>query len=1034
MGRIIIHDASAGSGKTYTLVKNYLKICLSPDQPITVYQKILAITFTNKAAKEMQDRIVETLGDFLSQGTENTLFVEFAQYFGYSKEQLHQRCFQLQQSILHNYSNFAVSTIDKFMLKIIRSIRFEVGLKSSFEILADYQEWFDYSINELIEQINENKGFDEYIQQFISELLQDGKSWNLKYQLGEIAGNLVREEYRKKYQYLFDIQSFDELKSIRKNLDKEQKEIEAALDTIQSGFVEVLRTNEVAWTDFQRNAKCVKVILGTPGDWKKKIAEGAFKTFLKRLEDKVFFSKKNLAIFEQAQGQMASFFDEYAENIRRLLLHLIHLQKLISQLRNIELEYLLLKYMEDYLSQESLLPLSYLNTILENFVKTSDIPMMLLKMGEYYEYVFIDEFQDTSNAQWDNLFPLLENILSKGYQVELIGDAKQSIYRFRGGDVGILLGLKKERNQGAFQVEDAPLLDTNWRSDEVIVDFNNQLFAKMVSQEFPQESWKEIYQQAEQKIHYKNRQGFVEITHASVETEEINETNAQKILSIIEDNLSRGFSYGDISILFRKNKDIQAISELLLAQEIPFVDSESLLVFSDSQVQLLFKILQYLSGNQNPILVEQILYNLYHIKHHDGYGAWFVQHQNLTLDKQFEALGFPFPTHAETSYTELIEKLILDLGLQNNLYLMQFLENAFQEKKYGRLNLADFVKTGLKMEEKWKIDLENKGNAIVLQTIHKSKGLEYPVVIIPFMNSWTASTAKNKHWYPSNIHEEIPEIYTNYSKKILETFPKEMIKEFAQVSAQQKAEDFSDSTNLFYVACTRAKTELYLLNFYTNRTQETDLPQRLLNHFPFSEIENPVVIFGEKHHKKVPEKKANEGETKEINSALNASWSEQILIAEKIGEMPDHFTRFDAQETGNALHDILASIEHRNEVDHALRNYFAHRWVPENIQEEWYAKIKKLLELPEMDAFFDPKNIVYNERDWLDSQGALFRPDRLVKRPNGDYLLLDYKTGKPKVEHEHQVEKYRAILEKSGLRITKSCLIYIEKLVIKTVG
>lgn len=1049
VSQLVIHDASAGSGKTFTLVKNYLEICLNPDNPIDFYTKILAITFTNKAAKEMKDRIIEQLEDFVGESPKNDfLLIGFSKKYKVSKLFLKKRSFKVLQHILHNFGQFSVSTIDKFMLKIIRSIQYEIGLTDSFELIMDYEDWFKESIAEVIDEVERDKRIEDFLFEYLKNQIHNDKTWNLEFEILKIAKEIVQEDYVKHMKGVLEVENFQEILVFQDELTDKRKTLIDILVQIHQEYQSIVAKYNLSLLDFSRKSCPIFKVFSSNdiNEVYKNLESVKLGAFVKKLDVCNFFTKTKLteANFSQAHDELVQFSEINKDAILNVYFHSILYKKIQAQVKGVQFEYLLNHKLQSYLNRNHLLPIGALNGILESYIQKEEVPMLMMKMGERYEYIFIDEFQDTSDTQWSNLYPFIENILANGFQVHLIGDAKQSIYRFRGGDVNLLLNLKINRDRGFYKVIDAPVLKSNWRSGKEIVDFNNKLFSELILKEISRDNYRDIYKSAAQDVQIEDG-AYIEINSKAVQTDCLDEENFMGIKSTIEDALSRGFLYGDICVLCRGSKEINLIANYLLNENIPFVNDDSLLVFSDKQVQFLHQLLEYHTDPKNKILQSRILSYIYsHVLNlRDDFAKWYLERTDYTLYEILqEYIKQHIPKQIESNYFEYLEQVIHVLGLKKNTYTIQFLEIAHQQISKGFTQIHDFLKKCIKGKEKWKVVLPESDEAVKILTVHKSKGLEYPIVVLPFLTQWTVFSRYDTQWYKTEpIFDKIPYIKTDFSDDIVKYLPNKLVGFIEDIKKDFDENMKFDFINLVYVAFTRASQELYILNVFPEAKKAKDykvdkmtLTDFIMDYFIPIEYWNSEaqVTFGIKKQK-YDIKRYQKNNVNLLNNIVlkgneeQGQWNEKIKIAQQEDYNWIFEEQISAQQQGNHIHNILALIRDNRDLDRAFNNYFSKRWIPKQDKHKWKDIVEKVINHNDLKAYFSQEvKSVWNERDWLGINGEVLRPDRVVQLSNGKLVIIDYKTGKPDKKHHAQIEEYARQLAFSGYEIEKSILFYSE--------
>ncbi|MGB0999615.1 MAG: UvrD-helicase domain-containing protein [Flavobacteriales bacterium] len=1051
--QLTLHEASAGSGKTYTLVKNYLSICLDPKQAIDVFKRILAITFTNKAAKEMQDRIIEKLHDFSSEKTEDQFLADyFCRKFQFSNEELKARSFSVLQSILHHYSQFSVSTIDKFMLKVLKSIQHELGMHEQLEISLDFEDWLSASIDDLYVSLGQDEAKKQFVINKLKSNLLEEKSWRLEYQFSTIAKTLLEEDYRTHFGKFVRTYNLEEFSGFDEQLNLKYKDLDAMFLPIQSEYQALIKEYDLARSDFSGRYSCPIYKVFSSHLPVRKVLPKDFESLLNRFEKNNFFRKADLKDqkFIDAQQGLEHFTQKHKNSIHSLLFFNYLYQKIANQLSDLQLDKLLSTSIKKQLDEQRLFPLAFINSLLGKYIKKGEIPMLFLKLGERYEHIFIDEFQDTSRAQWANLLPLIEHVLSKNQAVHLIGDAKQSIYRFRGGDVRILLDLKENPNRDFYEVAMAPALESNWRSGKTIVDFNNKLFSDILIPEHKSKSYQSIYKTAAQKVEIQD-ESYVEINTKVVDKEELEEETLALLLEKIRYSKRAGFEYGDMAVLLKNNKSIALISQFLLEHEIPFVDQDSLLVSSDDQVDVLIKILSLKADPTNEIDKVKVFNFFYQKLNQDidnqQFESWFEKHKNLSIEALFSVIEPNWKSYVYTNFFEFLEAIVQGFDFQRSIYLIEFLNRAHQSLTKGCNSAQDFVETYEKYQTKWKVDFSHV-NGIQLMTIHKSKGLEFPVVFLPFLFTWSDWHKDNTQFYPlEGLFPDLP--YANFGlTKPMQRLPKETLGVFYDIFEQAVADAHFDFINNLYVACTRASRQLVFINVYegTGKTKANiqsesgKLHHLLTKHFVPEEYwasdELQVLSYGNrqmKFEKKEDEKDKEIEKPEDLISASSSmlNWNSRIQIAEKQEFEWAFGEELSAQDQGNHLHQILAGVNSISDLDSAINNYFSKRWFSSELKEKWKTQLESMLNLPNLSPYFQSGLKVWNERAWMCENGDLLRPDRVVELENGHLVVIDYKTGAEKKEHQDQVKTYAKQLESAGHTVDKKALVYIENQLVK---
>ncbi len=1030
-----IYNASAGAGKTYTLVQEYLKICLNPEKDLRSYREILAVTFTNKAAGEMQERILERLKDFASKDPqEKVLFNKFCNEWSISASALRKRSSDVLIEILHDYSSFSVSTIDKFMLRIVRSFALELGLNSGFEVFTDSKELISESVDLLMEEIVPNSELKKFTIEYAKNRLDNDKKWTFEVELKKDANFLLNETH---YPFIkpflaFDLHDFNNIKEL---IADKLKNTRAKFDNKEQEF-------QVLFNGIGADISCYTG--GSRGicSWAKKLKNIDLKISLKvptgLQEKRDWISAKGkkdssaAVAIEGKEDALNTWLDESMQLIDTELGEYTILTLLARSVNRMALIGSIARKMEEYMDQESMLHIAEFNKKIAAFISKEVVPFVYVKMGDKYRYFFIDEFQDTSRLQWDNVYPLLENSLAEMGNVMLVGDAKQSIYRWRGGDVNILFEeLEKINNPTSYQVNEINL-PANWRSQKQIVEFNNALFNSL-SGIFTSDSFKYIYDRVEQQVQ-KAANGYVEII-ISEEKEEREDRYKGELKRILEDALERNWNYKDIALIARVNKDLKVLTEWLKEWNIPFINNESLLLKNNASVDFIIQVLQAITfpkKKEYQIFVLEFIYTNHFGKKGD-FETWIDTY--LRKDEpvdwitflQGKGIDFNPSSLNQKGFYEWIEELLFVFSLEKDIYVNFFLDACLDYTKRHRHNIEGFLTWWEKKKNDLAIKTDASANAIEILTIHKSKGLEYPVVILPFLD-WSRAGNAPEYWFDiSGVSElNIPFIRTTFSKD----FTRIPDKVKAQFNAFTDEEIF-DMLNLLYVSTTRAVNELYLLSFYKKKSEHFQFVNDLIIHFLENQnwnFEEEIYSIGEKieRGKKEPETKAVQTYAKS-----DLHWRDKIQISRQAPEIWDLENYTTESEWGNLLHDAMADIVGIEDVGKAVRKQVNKRWLSKAQADNLKEEVQKIIDHSDLKIYFEEPLEVFNEQDICIRNGSIVRPDRFVQCKNGNWALIDYKTGAAFSDHKRQVDEYALLLTNMGYNSIEKVLVYTSNLEIK---
>jgi ATP-dependent exoDNAse (exonuclease V) beta subunit len=617
MNNFLVYKSSAGSGKTYTLISVYLQIVLR--EPAR-FRNILAITFTNKAANEIKNRIVSNLKVLSVDGEENIptkyyhLVESLKKSTGLGFPELSERSAKVLTLILHNYGDFAVSTIDSFMHRIIRSFSFDLKLSMNFEVEMDTALLQAETVDSLLSEVGKDNYITDILVKFVQERAESDESWQIERDLLKFSDNLFGED-------TFDILprlgefTAEKLASVNKKLNQFLVFYENSLVSLAKEAMQRIESHGIGAEYFSNGTRGIYSFF-------RKIAEGDVESalepnscVLKTINDDVWLSAKAqkkpegtaileiseelTQIYQKIEKLSANAGGKYIlyRNIRGNLYPMAVLGELNQRLQAVK-------------KDRNVVSISEFNRIIASIVSNEPVPFIYERTGERFRHYLIDEFQDTSVLQWNNLLPLVENSLSLNGSNMIVGDGKQAIYRFRNGEVEQFVRLPDIDNptgnpilQQRAQVlarEYAPnRLDSNFRSKCEVIDFNNRFFEYAAKAFLPETG--EVYSGVAQLSNPENTGGFVSVEFFQGEKKEFESYNCERTLELVGELTGSGYQPGDITVLCRSNKDASAIASYLNANGVKVVSSESLLLVKSPEVNFLINFLTFLTDNENTI-------------------------------------------------------------------------------------------------------------------------------------------------------------------------------------------------------------------------------------------------------------------------------------------------------------------------------------------------------------------------------------------------------------------------------------------------
>jgi len=1031
-----VYNASAGSGKTFTLVKEYLKILLSSSNTYK-FQQILAVTFTNKAAAEMKERVIENLHTF-SNKQKNDMLPVICDEANLTEEIIFKRSHFILNAILQNYSAFSITTIDSFTHKLIRTFAYDLQLPINFEVEMDAVSLLNEAVDVVISKIGEHKELTNLLVSYSIQKLDDDKSWDISKELKDFAKIVLNETNAT---YLKELQnvSINEFKTLKEKLQKENKEIETEFLKTGNEGLKIISESGVDDKDFYYSQfpkhfnalsdSSKKVSFFDENTFKKNIVEGNFYSKSKPTSVKIAID----AIIPQLvvlYNESESLFQQKTLNdlISNSLIPLAVLNYINSALEDIKLE-------------NNILLNAEFNQKINDTIKNEPAPFIYERIGEKFRYYFIDEMQDTSELQWRNLIPLIDNAITseneEGEQGKLllVGDAKQSIYRWRGGKAEQFIALssnEKNANNNPFQIEKSlQNLDTNYRSYSEIINFNNSFF-KHISKFLNNESFSNLFLEGNNQKTNKNEGGYVQLSFVEKQKddEEKDLIYPKKVLEIIQ-NLDTSFEKNEVCILVRTKKQGVAVANYLSENKIEIISSETLLLQNSAKVNFVIDLLNVLQNPTNKEYKIKLLYFLFdYLKISTQKHVFFSDFVNLTNNDFFENLRtykvfFNYNEFTQSPFYESIEYIIrsFKLVLESDANIQFFLDIVFEFQQKKQASIIEFLEFWELKKDSLSIVAPEAKNAVRIMTIHKAKGLEFPVVIYPYSID-IYNQINPRVWYSYQETGSINSVLVNARKKLNFTG-----KQGEQLFKQQREELELDNFNLLYVALTRPIEQLYIVseNNISSKNEEnlnhtSGLFINFLKELNLWNADKKEYSFGDKKRIEISKKEVNK--TISQTSFITNSWkNHNISIVAKSSLLWDT-DKGKAIVYGNLIHEVLSKINTKNDISEVV-NQYTYKGTINTIQKNEITTIlNELVNHPKLCSYFEQNNVVYTEQEIVTSDKNIIIPDRLVIN-NNNVTIIDYKTGNPDKKHHEQLHKYAKALENLNYVIEKKILVYI---------
>lgn len=1032
-----IYDASAGSGKTYTLVKAYLTLILQQRKE-DYYKNLLAITFTNKAVGEMKQRIISMLVSFSDPASLESppgMMLEIADEISLQISEIHLRSKRIVKHILHNYSGFTIETIDRFSHQLIRAFARDLRLPQDFEVTLEEKELLTEAVDNLIMKAGENKEITKVLIDFALEKIDDDTSWDISRDIVNAANLLLNENDVKHISKLKNktLRDFTESKAV---LSKKKESIHKRIRETASKIVELIDKNGINHSDFNSGyipKHFVKLALGNIDvnygtKWQENIITKPL--YPSRVD------AETATIIDRLASQLAESF----ESTKKMVFQVKLIESILKNITPLSVINLVKQELEFMKMERGLLPISEFNSIINEEIKNQPVPFIYERLGEKYQHFFIDEFQDTSYLQWQNLIPLIDNALSqeshdgiKG-SLLLVGDAKQSIYRWRGGLPEQFMRLYGTENPFSIMASEKEVvhLGTNWRSYSEIIKFNNTFF-QYVSSKFGKSEHRDLYLEGNQQNSTKKEGGYVQVQFIEAENaSEAHEIYANKVYETILFLKENEFTFSDICVLTRTRNEGTNIGAFLVEKGIPIVSSETLLISNSPYVQCIIDTISLCidpNNNKTRVRLLEFLYAQFEIgleKH--TFIHSFMDIPILEVEEKLQKMGvdFFFDELYSVSLYECCEYCIRKFHLDTtaNAYLFSFLDLVFEFQQQPQASKISFL-------EHWEIKKENASivasegaDAVRIMTIHKAKGLEFPVVIYPYADISIQDEKFPKVWFPyDDPNGTFDEVYINFNKEI-ENYGDSG----SRIYKERKETVELDNINLLYVTLTRAVEQLYILAktpSEKNTSASTSFNQMLKEYLQQNDKWNEETYisqfgsFQKRQYRKKQEAirvieprfvtSAPEEHTVKIVSAESSLW-------ETKGEK--------AISTGNLLHNTMAYIKTKDDVSAIYDEMLTRGALPKEEVDSLFDTIWQLVEHPDLSHLFHHDAKVMTERSIFTKDGIVLRPDRLNFYGAKEVTIVDYKTGVQSEFHTQQLIGYADALEEMNYRVSEKVLVY----------
>lgn len=1055
----IVYRSSAGSGKTYTLVKEYLKIVLSRQAG---FRNILAITFTNKAANEMRERILISLKEmsrpdqFRESGSVKYMLPELMELTGMDEQRLSQNAAGILTNILHNYQDFAVSTIDSFVHRIIRTFAFDLHLPLNFEVELDEQNMVNMAVDLLLGRVGIDENTTTILKKYTGSRIDDEQNWDIENDLKKFSKRLLKDDIAEYLPALKTMNS-NNLIAVHTKLAQTVRSYQQELSAKATTLMRLWNHNGITESDLFQGKN------GIFG-WVRRLSEQDFSkmelnkyVIQTRDEDKWYSSKTDpdrMALIDSLKPQMLTLLQSITDYIDRHKGKYIFYRLLKRNIFPLAVLNEIDEVIGQIRSAEGIIHISEFDKRIARLVNDEPVPFIYERLGEKYQHFLIDEFQDTSVLEWQNILPLLENSLAGDQFNMIVGDAKQAIYRFKGGEVEQLVNLpgiyKKpdnpemdSREQQLIRTYQPEILKYNFRSREEIINFNNDFYSYVAGLLPP--LLQNIYAGGSQELPEPRPGGEVCLSFfdAKGKKEEWELDYYKKILEILDELVGKNvYSHRDIAILCRSNDDASKLARHLLLRGIDVISAESLLLSSSPEVSFLVFCLDYIANDSDMLALAAMISYMNIKENDDGLHDLLLicrpdkeAENNDTAWKGFQAflksknIDFKPAELRQMGLYERVEALvrIFITSIVPDPYIIFFLDAVFEYSRNKRLAPEDFTTYWRDNSGKYSIVVPEGQDAVNVMTIHKAKGLEFPVVIYPFANS-RLNIAREQKWEHIN-DPELPGMKTALlplSSDLMET-------DFKALYEIERDKALLDILNILYVATTRPTERLFLLcNKPPAKKNATtgdliSIPEFLkawLIHKQLWNEDEDEYRLGDPGH--LPVKRKDEEKPRHQQQYISSDWRKKILLSGHAAEYWDLEDDAKNLEWGKLVHAILARINNASELDRVISEEVNLGRITESEATVLSGILTNIVESRQVMPFFDGSCQVKNEAAIMRSGGKEYRPDRIMFEEN-KAIVLDYKTGVRSESHIQQLNQYGELLKEMGYDPVEKYILYVDR-------
>ena len=1022
-----IYHSSAGSGKTYTLSLSFIALALQGNNfgYNNYYRRILAVTFTNKAATEMKERVLKYLNALSLKKDVDGILKWLLDNTQLDKDEIFNRSKDVHLHILHNYSDLAISTIDKFTYKIVRTFALDLGLSQNFELEMDNKKIIQPVVALLLNKISDSGGdLSSTLVNFALQKVEDGKSGNIENDLEEFSEQLFKENAQN---YIANKSNLSSYKKIREKLYIEKNNLSSKIKELSKDvsifFDKHNLTKDCFKSGIFYNHFILKLVDKDDSKWRPTAS------LLQNISNDIWYAKSTREeykdLVDSTKHHLINFFDKSMD----LLTHYYSVKAVLKNIYSTALLSELTNEMISFKKENNIEHISEFNKKIHQIVTQQPSSFIYERIGERYNHYLIDEFQDTSLLQWQNILPLVTDSLDIG-KTMIVGDGKQSIYRWRGGEVqqfSKLPEIYKGENlkyindwQKKINSHYASLnLIENYRSRKNIVEFNNIFFKNV--KDILSDDFRSIYDHVEQKTSKADEGGYVHLELFGDKENDFKQLILDKMVDEIQ-NLTtlHNYNFKNITILCNSRKSVSLVADYFSKNGIPVISNEGLLLANSEEIKTIIAILQYLKEKQNTIakvvIAEYLFYN------NSTTSKLSEVHQQIKSNKGFLEFLNQFNVHLnpikilQFTLYEIVEQVLSVFKIKNDVYIDFFLDAVLSFSEKNGSCITSFLSWWEDRVEKESIVVPEDNNAVEVMTIHKSKGLSFDIVMIPF--NWEDRKKTNEIWVNTSNYfdSQLQTALINSSNQLELSYFKENYQ-------LEKEKTLLDSLNKLYVAMTRPVERLYIFSKYLPKNLKQYEKKENLNSFLYKFSDKFPVIKGDYNMNYHSNKKFKN--KFKISDKDKLKWRDIISVKHSSNDIWDLEDVKKKKDWGKLLHLTLSKINYFEDKKTALKSLYDLGFITKEDQKKLEETIDSILSHEKIYPYFTKEWEIKNEQEILLENGETYIPDRIAFSKTFDkVVIIDYKSGSYSVDDEKQVVDYAKTLSLMGYKNIEKMLIY----------